>query len=521
MPSESATNSYLAKTNVKTTVRAPVSTSVTNGRGAYVNDMYRSSYSKDMPPIHYPADTMNVSPKGYLTEAQRLPNLVSYPPNMPNSSSGRSSNPAKISESSPHTSTIRGPPPLKRAPGAPAVTQGEPAASRSEEPSSPKSPKIAKAPKVSILGDKKKSEKQPPKIPKRTHNMYTGRVANRPVNMFPEKMTCEDCNLDFGEVKEYSAHFQEQHGTYMCHICLKTFSNPSNRARHVKLHTGELSHICNVCGHGFSRIDLLKEHTRRHVTPFPFKCNICSKSYGARKALKNHIEKVHGSRMTHNCRFCCMGFDDAKEFKQHLQEEHAEEEKQLKANKKSGIKYGDEIHCKICGFTCYDVLSIAKHELIHTDDSKYNCVSCSQEFLDPIQFSLHFEDHSAEAGVFECCFCHQMISSYHEMLIHEATHVTGKAGLKVCVLCCNVLPESEVLADHMLKCSQSMTNTSTMSSPAVPTDMDDSNNTDKGSESDPFLPFDANMDWDEAEAVVKKSLEDATNTDPKNEDDNL
>lgn len=51
---------------------------------------------------------------------------------------------------------------------------------------------------------------------------------------------------------------------YHCHICNKSFSDPSARRRHVASHSGKKPYICSICSLSFTRLDNLKTHTKSH-----------------------------------------------------------------------------------------------------------------------------------------------------------------------------------------------------------------------------------------------------------------
>lgn len=49
-----------------------------------------------------------------------------------------------------------------------------------------------------------------------------------------------------------------------CHLCDKSFSDPSARRRHVSSHSGKKPFTCPHCSLSFTRLDNLKTHTKSH-----------------------------------------------------------------------------------------------------------------------------------------------------------------------------------------------------------------------------------------------------------------
>ena len=64
-----------------------------------------------------------------------------------------------------------------------------------------------------------------------------------------------------------------------CSMCVKTFLNPSQLAKHMLTHTDEEPHKCEQCNKSFSLAKDLKKHLLTHTGEEPHKCAQCEKAF--------------------------------------------------------------------------------------------------------------------------------------------------------------------------------------------------------------------------------------------------
>lgn len=245
---------------------------------------------------------------------------------------------------------------------------------------------------------------------------------NKPLPSVPQ---CRLCSSNFETSEALSDHNEAVHSVFTCLCCFKTFTSRSNLERHSRLHTGHKPYTCNVCGKAFSR----KDHLSNHATKHAFKCSTCSQRYADRSTLVSHYLYDHSATLTSICTYCNKGFCSAE-----LYEEHLKSHPQFQAGEsKSGTDDAQvtprslsrqHFSCISCSFETTDKVSLAKHELVHSDGERtYTCLSCGKISDDPLQYGDHLMLHQNERDVFECCLCHQVCSTISSLRRHEAAHV--------------------------------------------------------------------------------------------------
>ena len=90
-----------------------------------------------------------------------------------------------------------------------------------------------------------------------------------------------------------------------CKICKKTFSNLSNKRRHLNIHDpNAVKHKCEICTKEFSHKYKLKMHLIIHdKIKKKLKCDICKKDFSQSISLYTHVKFVHGNH-TYHCNIC-------------------------------------------------------------------------------------------------------------------------------------------------------------------------------------------------------------------------
>jgi insecticidal toxin complex protein TccC len=86
---------------------------------------------------------------------------------------------------------------------------------------------------------------------------------------------------------------------YPCDTCGKVFSQPSNRSKHMRSHTGEKSFMCDRsdCSRTFSQRKDLDNHVRSHTSEKPYRCveADCNAAFSTSTHLSRHKRTVHAT----------------------------------------------------------------------------------------------------------------------------------------------------------------------------------------------------------------------------------
>ena len=127
-------------------------------------------------------------------------------------------------------------------------------------------------------------------------HVYASDKALMEVSALIKTFTCNICSLTCSSLEQLDEHSWTRHMRYSCPVCVQTFSNRNNRARHVRSHTGEREYSCRECGKTFSRSDTLKEHQIIHTDGYIVQqCTYCGEKIDKKAALLNHIKKCSAS----------------------------------------------------------------------------------------------------------------------------------------------------------------------------------------------------------------------------------
>jgi len=118
-------------------------------------------------------------------------------------------------------------------------------------------------------------------------------------NKKPVKVNCEGMYLQLDEsgsiitvpypdLKSIPEH-QLENGSYLCHICNKTFVKKSYYKQHIMGHMKTFE--CNICKNKFTHNHHLNQHMITHENPNSHKCNICNKTFTYNFNLTTHKKK--------------------------------------------------------------------------------------------------------------------------------------------------------------------------------------------------------------------------------------
>ncbi|XP_033838148.1 zinc finger protein 852-like isoform X2 [Periophthalmus magnuspinnatus] len=136
---------------------------------------------------------------------------------------------------------------------------------------------------------------------------------------------CKYCYATFKTKLDKLAHeeiHQNQPRPYKCPDCTVTFTNNTERRKHLKNHRGQKKYICDKCGIGFLAKESLQRHEMIHTGMKPHKCSICKRTFTQRSHLKSHM-RVHTGEQPYKCQHCDKSFNHKVSLKSHIQRYHS------------------------------------------------------------------------------------------------------------------------------------------------------------------------------------------------------
>ena len=108
-----------------------------------------------------------------------------------------------------------------------------------------------------------------------------------------------------------------------CDICGKAFTQYANLYNHKKIHTGQLNYHCEFenCGKKFLTRKQLTTHVRRHTGERPYQCELCPKKFVRGSELTIHM-RSHSDVRPFECHLCDSKFFIKGRLKRHLKNVH-------------------------------------------------------------------------------------------------------------------------------------------------------------------------------------------------------
>jgi hypothetical protein len=94
--------------------------------------------------------------------------------------------------------------------------------------------------------------------------------------------------VPYPDLKSVPEHRQDD-GSYLCHICEKTFVKKSYYKQHVMSHMKTFE--CTICLRKFSHHHHLNQHMITHENPNSHECSICHKKFTYKFNLTTHMKR--------------------------------------------------------------------------------------------------------------------------------------------------------------------------------------------------------------------------------------
>ena len=227
------------------------------------------------------------------------------------------------------------------------------------------------------------------------------KISNSPIT---DEDSVENQDLVTSDVNQCTPSAKK---VYKCDVCHKSFKLQVSLKRHSRLHSSDKQDkiMCKHCGKAFTHVGNLKTHMRIHTGEKPFKCEICGRGFSQNGNKELHMSR-HRKENQHICDICGKSYNDISYL-----------------NKHTRIQHGGTatIKCPKCRKNLYDMASLRRHMITHTDKKLYKCSTCGKGFNQYANLQSHKRVHTSEKP-FKCTDCATCFRTKHELNLHVMSH---------------------------------------------------------------------------------------------------
>ena len=223
-------------------------------------------------------------------------------------------------------------------------------------------------------------------------------------NCYPGRWRCTICRKEFSLENDLKNHLKtalhdnvktKNSSKNQCDLCGKSFSNVSNRNRHVLKHVHEgnkLGHKkCEFCEKVFSTIGNKNKHVYlKHIQQevgetekngYEWRCQICEMSFYNHADIENHQGVHEGERekmneiAEHRCNLCKRLFAKPSDLKRHMAYNHNPEQR-----------------CNLCRKLFAKKSDLKRHmSHLHNRKSRTKCDFCEKTFVNIYSLQVHLD----------------------------------------------------------------------------------------------------------------------------------